>query len=101
MATVAPERGLLSMRMEIHLFSYEWETLKEKVLPDSPAYRCLENPEFINPGAERFVEPDLIIICNEDAAMVILNTAKRWCPGAIPRISTAFRMRSRYTRDFT
>jgi hypothetical protein len=101
MANCCNGKGLLSMRMEIHLFSYEWETLKEKVLPDSPAYKCLENPEFMNFRVERFVEPDLRIICNEDAAMVILNTARKWCPGAIPRINTAFRMRSRYTRDFT
>jgi hypothetical protein len=86
--------------MEIYLFSSERETLRGKVLADSPAYRCLDNAEFISLRSDHFVEPDVKVLCDEDVAMVILSIAKRWCPGAIPRINTAFRMRSRYTRSF-
>jgi hypothetical protein len=82
------------MAIEFYLLSRERDALRNKLPRNSPALISLDQAAPIE-FSGRTVEPEWAVTCEEHDARVILKAAKKWCPAAVPRITTGFWLKLR------
>jgi hypothetical protein len=83
------------MKIKFHLFSHERDALRANLPAGCSALISLNNATLIDISGEKIIQPDLSIVCEEDDAKQILEAAKKCCSDALPRLNTAFRLKSR------
>jgi len=81
--------------IEFCLFSQERDTLRKKLPRNSPALKSLDRAMPMDASGKAMVEMQWTVVCEEHDARLLLKLAKKWCPDAVPRITTGFWLKLR------
>jgi hypothetical protein len=81
------------MIVTIGLASADYEQLLHSVRPEAPAYTVLHKcPELDRWSQKKPLFKCVIIQCNPDEAIVLLEAAKEHCPQAVPDIEYGLKL---------
>jgi hypothetical protein len=81
--------------IEFYLFSHERDTLRKKLPRNSPASKSLEHTTPMDMAGKPSVQTQWAVTCEQHDGRLILKLAKKWCPDAVPRITTGFWLKLR------
>jgi hypothetical protein len=81
------------MNVTIGLARADYEQLLHKVLPEAPVYTVLHKcPELHRWSHERPLFNCVIIECNLEEAIMLLEAAKQHCPQAVPDVEYGIKL---------
>lgn len=83
--------------MEIHIkmAPAQYERLRRGFPTDSPIRGVIDNATRIDHAVEGVLFAGYRMVCNENEARILLETARRCCPEAIPDVEQAIRLAHR------
>lgn len=83
------------MEVHIKMAPAQFERLRRGFPADSPVRGVIDNATRIDHAVEGVLFAGYTIVCNEDEARVLLETAKRCCSETIPDLEQAIKLAHR------
>ena len=74
--------------IQIQLLLDHYDSLLTHTPQESPAYSTLKNGVIVDSDGSRVI----VIVCDADQAELIRDSAKHFCPQAVPQIETWIRL---------
>ena len=82
------------MEVTIGFARADFERLLHEVSPESPSYTILRRcPELYRWASEKPFSMCVVVECNQEEAMQLLEAAKQHCPQAVADIEYGFKSR--------